>query len=228
MIQTSTFQFLDELRENNNKPWFDANRKRYEAMKADYLGLANRILTEMKKYDVGLEMLTAKDCTFRINKDVRFSKDKSPYKTHLGIALHPLGKKMMTAAYYLHIERGQSFIGGGLWQPEALLLSKVRKEINYFYDDLQTILSEKSFKSTYGDLSIEEGKKLSRPPKGYDADNPAIEYLKLKSFTVGKSIPDKALTDPTYFDQIISDFIAIQPLLHFINRGLMSDDEGGL
>jgi uncharacterized protein (TIGR02453 family) len=228
MIQTSTFQFLDELRENNNKPWFDANRKRYEAMKADYLGLANRILTEMKKYDVGLEMLTAKDCTFRINKDVRFSKDKSPYKTHLGIALHPLGKKMMTAAYYLHIERGQSFIGGGLWQPEALLLSKVRKEINYFYDDLQMILSEKSFKSTYGDLSIEEGKKLSRPPKGYDADNPAIEYLKLKSFTVGKSIPDKALTDPTYFDQIISDFIAIQPLLHFINRGLMSDDEGGL
>ncbi len=228
MLQQSTLQFLDDLRENNHKDWFSENRKRYDIMKADYIGLADRILTEMKKHDAGLDILTAKDCVFRVNKDVRFSKDKSPYKTHLGIALHPMGKKMMTAAYYLHIERGQSFIGGGLWQPEAPLLAKVRKEINYFYDDLRHILDDKTFKSTYGDLSIEDGNKLSRPPKGYEADNPAIEYLKLKSFTVGKPIPDKALTDPKQFDQIIQDFVAAQPLLGFINRGLMSDDEGGI
>jgi uncharacterized protein (TIGR02453 family) len=228
MIQQTSLQFLDDLRDNNHKEWFTENRKRYDTMKADYVGLADRILTEMKKHDEGLELLTAKDCIFRVNKDVRFSKDKSPYKTHLGIALHPMGKKMMTAAYYLHIERGQSFIGGGLWQPEAPLLSKVRKEINYFYNDLREILDGKTFKSTYGDLSIESGYKLSRLPKGYEADNPAIEYLKLKSFTVGKPISDKALTDPKLFDQVIKDFRAIQPLLGFINRGLMSDDEGGI
>jgi uncharacterized protein (TIGR02453 family) len=228
MIQQASLQFLDDLRENNHKDWFTENRKRYDHMKADYIGLADRILTELKKHDPGLETLTAKDCIFRVNKDVRFSKDKSPYKTHLGIALHPMGKKMMTAAYYLHIERGQSFIGGGLWQPDAPLLNKVRKEINYFYNDLRQILDEKSFKSNYRDLSIEQGNKLSRPPKGYEADNPAIEYLKLKSFTVGKPIPDKALTDPKLFNQVIKDFRSIQPLLGFINRGLMSDDEGGI
>jgi uncharacterized protein (TIGR02453 family) len=227
MITKDSMQFLDDLRENNNKVWFDTNRKRYEAMKADYLGLAQRLLDALKPHDIGLELVTAKECIFRINKDIRFSKDKSPYKTNLGIALHPGGKRMNSAAYYLHLERGHSFIGGGLWMPEAALLGKVRKEINYFYDDLLAILNDKTFKSTYGDLSTEDGK-LSRPPKGYEIDNPAIEYLKLKSFTVGKSIKDADIINPKYFDQVVADFITLKPLLGFINRGLMSDDEGGI
>lgn len=227
MITKDSLQFLDDLRDNNNKVWFDANRKRYEVMKADYLGLAQRLLDALKPFDSGLELVTAKECIFRINKDIRFSKDKSPYKTNLGIALHPGGKRMNSAAYYLHLERGQCFLGGGLWMPEANLLSKVRKEINYFYDDLRAILDDKTFKATFGDLSISDGK-LSRPPKGYEADNPAIEYLKLKSFTVGKSFKDADITNPKYFDRVVEDFKTLQPFLGFINRGLMSDDEGGI
>jgi uncharacterized protein (TIGR02453 family) len=227
MISKESVQFLVDLSANNNKPWFDLNRKRYEVMKADYIGLAEKILTGMRPHEPGLEFVTPKDCTFRINRDIRFSKDKSPYKTNLGIALHPGGKRMASAAYYLHIERGNSFLGGGLWMPEPAILAKVRKEIHYFFDDLKEILGEKKFKSTYGDLSDAEGK-LARPPKGYEADNPAIEYLKLKSFTVGRSIADKHIIDPSYVNQVLEDFRTIQPLLAFINRGIMADTEGGI
>lgn len=146
MVQPTTIEFLKELKSNNSKSWFDQNRKRYDIMKSDYISLAGRILEQMKDIDPSLDMVTAKDCIFRINRDVRFSADKSPYKTNLGIALHPGGKKFNLAAYYLHIEPGQSFIGGGLWMPEAPLLSKVRKEIHYFYHDLVDILNNPLYK----------------------------------------------------------------------------------
>lgn len=228
MIQASTIDFLKELKENNNKPWFDQHRKTYDKVKSDYLACAGSVLEEMKKVDSSLEMLSAKECVFRINRDVRFSTDKSPYKTNLGIALHPGGKKFNLAAYYIHIEPGQSFIGGGLWMPDAPLLSKVRKEINYFFGDLKSILDQPDFKKLFGDLDIEEGQKLSRPPKGYEANNPAIEYLKLKSFTASAPITDDFLTSEKMVSSIIQSFIILKPFISFINRGLMSDDEGGI
>ncbi|MBK8517452.1 MAG: DUF2461 domain-containing protein [Saprospiraceae bacterium] len=228
MIQQTTLEFLKKLKQNNNKPWFDAHRKQYDNVKADYLACAGAILSEMKRIDVSLDMVTPKDCVFRINRDIRFSSDKSPYKTNLGIALHPGGKKFNKAAYYLHIEPDSSFIGGGLWLPEAALLSKVRKEINYFYADLRSILDNPEFMKTYGDLDVEEGQKLVRPPKGYDADNPAIEYLKLKSFTISAPVSDALLTSDTMVSSIIKSFSILKPFLSFINRGLMSDDEGGI
>ncbi len=190
--------------------------------------MAGNILEEIKKVDETLDLLSAKDCTFRINKDIRFSKDKTPYKTNLGIGLHPFGKKMQLAAYYIHIEEGQSFVGGGLWMPEALLLAKLRKEINYFYPDLQGILADPNFKKTYGELSIDPGQKLSRPPKGYDAENPAIEFLKLKSFTASRSIPDNMLTSEKLIPFLKESLTALKPMISFINRGLMSDEDGGI
>jgi uncharacterized protein (TIGR02453 family) len=228
MVQKSTLEFLEELKENNHKPWFDENRKRYETVKADYISAAGHILAIMKKHDESLDILDAKDCTFRINKDIRFSKDKSPYKTHLGIALHPYGKKMQLAAYYIHIEKDQAFLGGGLWHPDASALKKVRKEIDFFHDEFFKIIQAPSFKKIYGDLDIEEGQKTTRPPKGYEADHPAIEYLKLKSFTTTVKLSNKQLTDPKAWEQVTEILKALTPLVAFINRGLMSDDEGGL
>jgi uncharacterized protein (TIGR02453 family) len=228
MLNTSTLEFFRDLRHNNNKEWFDKNRKRYESVKTDYLNLADGILSEMKKYDSALDILTPKDCTFRINKDIRFSKDKSPYKTNLGIALHPYGKKMQLAAYYIHIEEGQSFVGGGLWMPDAPLLSKVRKEIHYFYNEFNDILSNADFKKTYGDIDIEENQKLSRPPKGYEADDPAIEYLKLKSFTATVQVDDKMLNSEKFISETVKSLRILKPFINFINRGLMSDADGGL
>jgi len=228
MVQPTTIEFLKELKSNNSKSWFDQNRKRYDKMKSDYISLAGRILEQMKDIDPSLDMVTAKDCIFRINRDVRFSADKSPYKTNLGIALHPGGKKFNLAAYYLHIEPGQSFIGGGLWMPEAPLLSKVRKEIHYFYHDLVDILNNPLYKKTFGSLDVEDGQKLTRPPKGYKAEDPAIEFLKLKSFTASTPLPDEMLTSDKLVGHIIDTFTILKPLIGFINRGLMSDPDGGL
>jgi len=228
MVQPTTIEFLKELKSNNSKSWFDQNRKRYDIMKSDYISLAGRILEQMKDIDPSLDMVTAKDCIFRINRDVRFSADKSPYKTNLGIALHPGGKKFNLAAYYLHIEPGQSFIGGGLWMPEAPLLSKVRKEIHYFYHDLVDILNNPLYKKTFGSLDVEDGQKLTRPPKGYKAEDPAIEFLKLKSFTASTPLPDEMLTSDKLVGHIIDTFTILKPLIGFINRGLMSDPDGGL
>lgn len=228
MVQPTTIEFLKELKSNNSKSWFDQNRKRYDIMKSDYISLAGRILEQMKDIDPSLDMVTAKDCIFRINRDVRFSADKSPYKTNLGIALHPGGKKFNLAAYYLHIEPGQSFIGGGLWMPEAPLLSKVRKEIHYFYHDLVDILNNPLYKKTFGSLDVEDGQKLTRPPKGYEAEDPAIEFLKLKSFTASTPLPDEMLTSDKLVGHIINTFTILKPLIGFINRGLMSDPDGGL
>ncbi len=228
MILPTTIEFLNDLKSNNSKSWFDLNRKRYDKVKADYISLAGNILGQMKKLDPSLEMVETKECVFRINRDIRFSADKSPYKTNLGIALHPGGKKFNLAAYYLHIEPGHSFIGGGLWMPEAPLLSKVRKEIHYFYHDLVEILNNPLYKKTYGSLDIEEGQKLSRPPKGYEAEDPAIEFLKLKSFTASTPLSDEMLTSDKLIPHIIDRFTILKPLIGFINRGLMSDPDGGL
>lgn len=228
MLQESTLQFFRELRENNNKEWFDVNRKRYLTIKEDYLHLAGSLLVEMKKIDPTLEPLVAKDCIFRINKDIRFSKDKSPYKTNLGIILSPFGKKMNTASYYIHIEEGQNFVGGGLWMPESSQLAKIRQEINYFYQDLDKVVSEPGFKKVYGSIDTNDKIKLIRPPKGYDADHPAIEYLKLKSFTAITTFPDDILTSPKMIPYLVEKLNALKPLLIFLNRGLMSDEEGGL
>ena len=228
MLQPFTLEFFKELRQNNHKEWFDQNRKRYEKVKADYLNLAGNILEEMKKVDESLDILSPKDCTFRINKDIRFSKDKTPYKTNLGIALHPFGKKMQLAAYYIHLEEGQSFVGGGLWMPEAPLLVKLRKEINYFYQDLEGILSDPNFIKTYGELDVDPGQKLIRPPKGYEAENPAIEFLKLKSFTASRKIPDNMLTSEKLIPFVKESLTTLKPMISFVNRGLMSDDDGGI
>lgn len=220
MLQSHTLEFLRELKANNNKEWFDANRKRYEKVKSDYLALAADLLESMKKIDPALEMLTAKDCIFRINRDIRFSANKSPYKTNLGIVLQPGGKRMSRAAYYFHIEEGASFAGGGLWMPESALLLKVRKEIHYFFPDLTEILEKPDFKKYYGALDIEEGQKLSRPPKGFEADDPAIEFIKLKSFTTSAPISDDLLTSKNLVENISVRLEALKPFIQFINRGL--------
>jgi uncharacterized protein (TIGR02453 family) len=228
MLQPTTLTFLRELKANNNKDWFDQNRKRYEMLKGDYLALAEQLLNAMKKEDSSLEMLSPKDCIFRINRDIRFSKNKAPYKTNLGIALHTGGKKSQSAAYYLHIEEGLAFVGGGLWMPEPQQLHKVRKEIHYFYDEFSSIIQNASFKNIYGSLDVEEGQKLTRPPKGYEINDPAIEYLKLKSFTAIHTLPDTLLTSTQLVPTIVESFKVLKPMIHFINRGLQSDANGGL
>jgi hypothetical protein len=159
-----------------------------------------------------------KQCVFRINRDVRFSKNKEPYKNNFGASFSKGAKKINAAGYYFHLEPGASFLGGGLWMPEAPDLQKIRQEIDYSFKEFKGILGNAKFKNTFGTLSTEA--KLSRPPKGYDIENPAIEYLKLKSFTAIVPIADKDLWDVNIVKQSLTVFKTLSPLVHFLNRAI--------
>lgn len=224
MLQSATLQFLKDLKKNNNKPWFDANRKRYEAAKADVAAFVQSIIETHAKKDPSIAHLQAKDCMFRINRDVRFSKDKSPYKTNIGAFINPGGKKATTAGYYLHIEPGQCFAGGGMYMPMPDELKKVRQEIDYNFADFKKIIQSKKFKTVYGDLDRSAEYLLSRVPKGYEPDHAAADYLKLKSFVAVVTIKDGDVTAPAYKKQILTAFEALQPLNKFLNEAVSTTE----
>jgi len=220
MLQSSTVIFLKDLSRNNDKSWFDANRKQYEYAKTDFAEFIQTVIDKHGKKDDTIAHLKAKDCMFRINRDVRFSKDKSPYKNNMGAYINRGGKKSVFGGYYFHCQPGQSFAGGGLWMPMPPELSKVRQEIDYNFGAFKKIISSKKFKAVYDDLSRDAEYILSRVPKGYVADNPAAEYLKLKSFVTMIPVKDTELTSKDLSKKVLTAFEALQPLLEFINLSI--------
>lgn len=221
MLQVSTIKFLKDLKKNNSKEWFDKNRKIYEYAKEDFASLVTNVIEQFGKKEEAIGLLTAKDCMFRINRDVRFSKDKSPYKTNMGASFSKGGKKSTLAGYYFHCEPGQAFIGGGLWMPDANVVKKVRQEIDYNFTEFSKIIKNKKFVAQYKGLEITKETSLSREPKGYEKDNPAIEYIKLKSWLAMAPLTDTDLTDKTLTKKIVTAFEALQPLITFLNSALV-------
>lgn len=224
MFSQKALQFLDDLKSNNNREWFTANKKRYETFKKEYHQLVSDFLDKMKPLDPTLEMLEIKNCTFRINRDIRFSKDKSPYKTHIGVWLSSGIKNHNRSGYYLHIERGGSFIAGGLYAPEANDLKKVRKEIAFFYEDLEAILDDKILKMEFGTFGRTEKSVLKNPPRGYDNNHPAIEFLKLKSFELIHKIEISEVTQKEFVAKMSEKLILLKPLNDFMNRALTAEE----
>lgn len=218
MLQASTFKFLKDLKKNNNKPWFDAHKKEYEAAKADFEVLVTEVLEKLGKLDPAFKEQKAKDCIFRIYRDVRFGKDKTPYKSHMAAAFSKGGKKDMAAGYYLHIEPGNIFIGGGMWMPEGAMLKKVRQEIDYNLKDFQKIVNYTAFKKMF--TKGIEGEKLKTLPQGYTADNPAIEYLKMKSFVASTKLDDKTITDKNAAASCVKVFSTMKPFIDFLNKAV--------
>ncbi|WP_348798791.1 DUF2461 domain-containing protein [Flavobacterium adhaerens] len=223
MLSKDTLDFLADLKTNNNREWFLDNKKRYEIVKKDYHQLIASLLDALKPHDPSIEMLEVKNCTFRINRDVRFSKDKSPYKTNLGIWISGGAKHTEAPGYYLHIENENCFIGGGIYCPEPEQIQKIRKEIHFFYDDLTNILNDKKFQSTFGDLDRNEATTLKNPPKGYDKEDPAIEHLKLKSFIATQKIDSKLVTQKDFVPTIIEKMLILKPFNDFIERALYTE-----
>jgi uncharacterized protein (TIGR02453 family) len=221
MIAKSTLDFLHNLAANNHKDWFDANRKQYDAAKQNIHDVVAMLLKKMMPIDPTLAHLQVKDCVFRINRDVRFSKDKSPYKTNMGISLSMGGKKLAMAGYYLHIEPNAAFIAGGLYMPMAPELKKIRQEIDYNFNAFEAILKHSSFRQFFSGLVTNSDVMLSRPPKGYEADHPAITYLKLKSFIASAAVSNASLTGKTMIANTVAHFEALQPLIAFLNQGLV-------
>lgn len=220
MLEPQTLRFLTQLKKNNNKAWFDAHRPQYEAAKIDFSNFIQLLIDALQKTDTTITGLTSKECMFRINRDVRFSKNKQPYKTNFGASIKRGGRKSSFAGYYFHCEPGNSFIGGGLWMPEAAQLKNVRQEIDYNWEELQSILKEKNFKKFYGDLYKANEVSLSTMPKGYEKDNPAADYIKLKSFIAETSVSDEELTKASLHKKTLAAFEALQPMLDFINKAL--------
>jgi uncharacterized protein (TIGR02453 family) len=219
MIQASTLQFLKALKKNNNREWFEKNRPKYENAKQDYLQFVTEVLDGIKKSDQSLQFLEPKQCVFRIHRDARFSKNKDPYKTNFGASFSLGAKKIDTAGYYFHLEPGACFIGGGFWFPMAPELNKIRQEMDYCFKEFKSIINEKKFKNKYGVLN--ETDKLVRPPKGYEPNNPAIEYLKLKNLTATMEITDADVLNKNLVKKVISSFEALSPLVHFLNKAIV-------
>jgi uncharacterized protein (TIGR02453 family) len=220
MLQKATLQFLKDLKKNNNKPWFDANRNKFEPAKKDFDSLVASIIEKHGKKDPDIVTLEARNCVYRQYRDIRFSKDKTPYKHHMGASMERGGKNAGFAGYYFHCEPGnKSMVGGGLWMPPADALKKVRQEIDYCFDEFKSIINNKQFKSTYGDLERGEYA-LTREPKGYEKDNPAIEYLKLKSFVVTRPLTDEEMLSKDLEKIVLQSYATLQPLITFINRAL--------
>ena len=220
MIQTTTIQFLKKLSKNNNKPWFEDNKPMYLEAKVNFEQLVSEVLTGFGQIDSDIAPLEVKKCIFRQHRDVRFSKDKTPYKTNFGASFDKGGKLSGLAGYYLHLEpNNKSMIGGGLWMPDAVALKKVRQEIDYNWDEFHGLLNKPSFKKVYGNLDM-ESYTLSREPKGYEKDNPAIVYLKLKSFVAINKLTDEEVLSKTLSKQIVKAFAELMPIIKFINRSL--------
>lgn len=219
MIQKSTLDFLRNLKKNNSRDWFEKNRAKYEAAKDDVEKNVTEILYGIRTFDKRIPSdLEAKKCMFRIYRDVRFSKDKRPYKNNIGAHIQPGGKKAHGCGYYTHIEAGGAFLAGGIWQPEAPELAKIRQEIDYNFSEFKKIINAKEFKKHFGGLDQED--KLAREPKGYAKDHEAMEFLKLKSFVVVSELSDKDVMSKSYQKKAKEIFKAMLPLNLFLQRAL--------
>lgn len=219
MLQQSILIFLKDLSKNNDRAWFENNRGQYEKSKTDFLSFIETLIKEIGKFDVPIASLEARHCTFRINRDVRFSKDKKPYKNNMAGYFNKAGKKGIGAGYYLHVQPGESFAAGGIWMPEAAVIGKIRQEIDYNLDEWKKITSAGTFKK-YFPGGLENSDRLSRPPKGYEADNPAIEFLKLKNFIVSTEFKDKDLISKGFEKEVAKAFKAMKPMIDFLNRAI--------
>jgi TIGR02453 family protein len=220
MLQASTLKYLKDLSKHNNKPWFDAHRQQYDDAKKDFETFIQTLIDKHGRRDTYIKELTAKNCLFRINRDIRFSKDKTPYKTNMGASISRGGRKSIYAGYYFHLEPGQSFVGGGIWMPMPEETKKVRQEIDYCLDEFRKIVESKKFKTVYGGLYIDSETSLSRVPQGFEKDNPAAEYLKLKSWIATQALKDADITSKDLVKKALVAFETLQPLVEFINRSL--------
>ncbi|WP_333596276.1 DUF2461 domain-containing protein [Schleiferia thermophila] len=225
MLSKESIKFLENLRDNNHKDWFSANRTRYEYYKTELLQAARQILKALQQADPSLADVKPHQCLFRINRDIRFSPDNRPYKTHVSLGFAPGGRKGDLAGYYVHFDPEESFVGGGLYMPMSEPLKKVRTDIDLYWDEFTEILHQPDFVQMYGDLDFDPHFTLSRPPKGYTYDHPAIRYLKLKSFTATRPLRYSQLTEPATIELLIQHLLPLRPLLHFLNRALQADDE---
>lgn len=209
--------FLKKLSENNNREWFLENKKIYDQARGAFLSTVDQLITGLVPTNPGYAQIKATDTVFRINRDLRFSKDKSPYKTQFGSYLAPGGRKSPMGGHYFHVEPGNCFLAGGIYCPEPENLRAIRSEIYFDLSGYRDIVTDKSFVSLFGEV---KGSRLKNPPKEFPKDFEGVDYLKFKDFTIIHPISDEQLNSSDFVDQAVSIFEAMNPFNHFLNKGI--------
>jgi uncharacterized protein (TIGR02453 family) len=218
MIKPATLRFIKEVSKNNNREWFADHKAEYEAARADVISFAELLIPELAKIDKAFPKDTqAKSCVLRIYRDVRFSKDKLPYKTNFGIFFAVRGKAGAEPGYYINLEPGNCFFAAGYWMPAAEDLKSIREEIDYNTDEFLKIIEAKSFKDLF---QISREDTLKNAPKGYQIDHPQIDLLKLKSFNGIYHLPDTAFQKPDIVDKLKTAFESIYPFILFLRTAV--------
>ena len=213
----TVFAFLKKLEANNNRDWFEKNKNTYIKAKEDFEVFVQQIINGIAKFDKKISPdMKAKDCTFRIYKDVRFSKDKTPYKNNMGATINPGGKKSLTAGYYFHVQPDSNFIAGGVWMPEPEMLNAIRQEIDYNSAPLLKLMKSAIFKKYYNGL--DEDGALKTAPKGYDKEHPLIDLLRNRHFIVSHAFTNKQILDKNSAKEIVAGFKAMYPFLEYLRE----------
>jgi len=211
-------KFLRQLKAHNQREWMQEHKALYQRQRGAFLEIVQNTIEILSKFEPSIQGLEAKDCIFRINRDIRFSNDKTLYKTHLGAYMAQGGRKSMLPGFYFHLEPGnKSILAAGLYRPGADLLRKVRQEIDYNGKDLVKIVEKTSWRKEFGPL---EGERLSRSPKGYPMDHPLLPYLQLKSYMAVLRLKDKQVEDPAFTKHISRYFKRMHPLVQFLNTAI--------
>jgi len=212
-------QFLSDLAANNDRDWFQKNKKAYEKAKSEVESFVNTLIPEIARFDSTVQYVAAKDCMFRIFRDVRFSKDKSPYKTNMGAWITGAGRKSPGPGYYLHIQPGESFLAGGVYMPMPDQLKKIRQEVYYNIAEFKTILNSRSAKKYFDGMSEMDKQKL--PPRDFPKDFPDIDLLKHKHYILSHPVTDELVNGKEFQKKVLEVFAAIHPLNEFLRRALL-------
>ena len=220
-ISKNTFSFINKLSKNNNRDWFAENKSLYTAAQEDVIEFSNEVLEKMHAFDK-IETPTGKKALKRIYRDVRFSKNKAPYKQHFGMMYARNGADRR-GTYYIHLQPGENFIGGGFWGPEKDDLLRIRKHIDQDDTYFREVLDSKAFKSTFGIL---RGEQLKSAPKNFDKEHPAIDLLRYKQFLIMKQFTDEEVLSPDFADQAAKTLKEMLPFFDVMTEMLTTNMNG--
>ena len=220
-IKKSTIDFLKKLSKNNNRDWFNKNKNLYVAAHENVLAFVDALLSEMRRHD-HIQTRTAKDSLFRIYRDIRFSKDKSPYKTYWAGHFKRATKKLR-GGYYFQIGPGETIGAGGFFSPDTKDLLRIRKDIDRNFGDWKKMLADKKIANSFGEL---KGEMVATSPKGFSKDNPAIELLKYKQFYFSRSFTDKEVLSSDFMKKMTQTLRNLRPYFDYMSEVLTTDANG--
>lgn len=221
VLTKANFKFLKDLKANNNRDWFNTNKNEYLKQHENTIEFADALLEKLNKHD-NIETPTGKKSLFRIYRDVRFSKDKSPYKTNWAGGFKR-ATKYLRGGYYFHIDPDNVFVGGGFWAPNKEDLQRIREDIVADSSELRKILNSKSFKQTFGQL---DGEQLKTCPKGFDKEHPDVDLLRYKQFIISKKFSLKEAQSADFTTMVDDTFKKMRPFFDYMSQSVTTDSNG--